>query len=252
MTKMKIGVIGAGELGGTLIRQFTKAGHTVKMANASGMEKLKGLAAETGASPVPLPETVVNVDVIVISVPFIAVSKLPKDLFRNTPANLAIIDTCNYYPIVSGIIPAIENGMPESVWVSGQIGRPVIKAYNTILYRSLAQSALPEGHPARLALPIAGDDQSAKQIISALVSDSGFDAFDHGSLQDSWRQQPGSPVYCTDLTRAQLKRSIIKAKRELLSERRELGLKYILKHDPALWMDNVKHNRVIYESDLDG
>jgi SRSO17 transposase len=89
-----------------------------------------------------------------------------------------------------------------------------------------------------------------KDAVFILVNDSGFDSLDCGSLQDSWRQQPGSPAYCTDLTLNQLRKSIVKAKKELLPERRELGLKYIMSHDPALWMDKVKYNRIIYESDL--
>jgi predicted dinucleotide-binding enzyme len=141
--------------------------------------------------------------------------------------------------------------MPESVWVSNQLQRPVIKAYNNILYRSLVNSGLPKGTASRLALPIAGDDKQSKDLVSILVDDSGFDSLDYGSLQDSWRQQPGSPVYCTDLTLTQLKKSIEKARKELLPGRRELGLKFILNHDPELWMDNVKHNRKIYESVLD-
>ena len=86
--------------------------------------------------------------------------------------------------------------------------------------------------------------------MSSLVDNSGFDSFDYGSLEDSWMQQPGSPVYCTDLTLSQLKKSITKVKKEKLPERRELGLNYILKHDPSQWIDNVKYNREIYESDL--
>ena len=248
---MKIGIIGAGEIGGTLIRQYSKAGHNVKMANSSGIEKLKSLALETGASAVTLADVVIDVDVIVISIPLIGILKLPQRLFKNTSANTTIVDTCNYYPIRDGIIEDIENGMPESVWVSNQIQRPVIKAYNSILYRSLVNSGLTKGNASRLALPISGDDKQSKDLVSILVDDSGFDSLDYGSLQDSWRQQPGSPVYCTDLTLTQLKKSIAKARKELLPERRELGLKFILKHDPALWMDNVKHNRKIYESDLD-
>ena len=247
---MKIGIIGAGEIGGTLIRQYSKAGHSVKMANSSGTEKLKSLALETGASAVTLEDVVTDVDVIVISIPMIGILKLPQDLLKNTSANTTIIDTCNYYPIRDGIIEDIENGMPESVWVSNQLQRPVIKAYNSIFYRSLVNSGLTKGTASRLALPISGDDKQSKDLVSILVNDSGFDSLDYGSLQDSWRQQPGSPVYCTDLTLPQLKKSIEKAKKELLPERRELGLKYILKHDPAQWMDNVKYNRKIYESDL--
>jgi len=244
-------MIGAGEMGGTLIRQYTKAGHRVKMANASGIEKLKRLALETGASAVTLTDVVTDVDVIVITIPLIGILKLPKQLFKNIPAGTVLVDTCNYYPIRDGILKDIEDGMPESVWVSNQLQRPVVKAYNSILYRSLVHSGLPKGTPSRLALPVSGDDKLSKDVVSVLVGDSGFDALDYGSLQDSWRQQPGSQAYCTDLTLAQLKKSIESARKELLPGRRELGLKYIMTHDPELWTDNVKHNREIYESNLD-
>ena len=110
--KMKIGIIGAGEMGGTLIRQYSKAGHRVKMANSGEIEKLKSLALETGASAVKLAEVVTDVDVIVISIPLIGILKLPQRLFKNTSANTTIIDTCNYYPIRDGIIEDIEDGMP--------------------------------------------------------------------------------------------------------------------------------------------
>ena len=248
---MKIGFIGAGEIGGTLIRQYSRAGHNVKMANSSGIEKLKSLALETGASAVKLEQTVTDVDVIVLTIPLIGVLKLPQQLFKNTSSNTTIIDTCNHYPIRDDIIQDIEDGMPESVWVSNQLQRPVIKAYNNILYRSLVNSGLPRGAASRIALPISGDDKQSKDLVSILVDDSGFDSLDYGSLQDSWRQQPGSPVYCTDLTLSQTKKSIEKARRELLPQRRELGLKFILNHDPELWMGCVNHNRKIYESDSD-
>jgi 8-hydroxy-5-deazaflavin:NADPH oxidoreductase len=247
---MKIGIIGAGAIGGTLVRHYTKSGHHVKMANASGIDKLKSLASQTGASAVPLKSVATDVDVIVISIPLIGILSLPNGLFNNCTPSIPIVDTCNYYPIRDGMIEDIENGMTESVWVSNKLQRAVIKAYNSILYHSLVNSGLPKGTAGRLALPISGDDKQSKDLVSILVDHSGFDSFDYGSLQDSWMQQPGSPVYCTDLTLSQLKKSITKAKKELLPERRELGLKYILKHDPSLWTDNVKYNRQIYESDV--
>jgi 8-hydroxy-5-deazaflavin:NADPH oxidoreductase len=252
---LKIGIIGAGQIGGTLIRQYSKAGHRVKMTNSSGIEKLAGLASETGAVAVTLMDVVKDVEVLVIAIPLIAMLKLPKELFENTSAGTTIIDTSNYYPIRDGRMEDIENGMPESVWVSNQIQRPVIKAYNSILSGSLVCSGLSKGDPLRIALPISGDNKQSKDLVSALIDDSGFDCLDCGTLQDSWRQQPGSPVYCTDLTLTQLKKSIAKARRELLPARRELGLSFIMKHDPALWMnwwkDFAKHFRIIYESDLD-
>ena len=247
---MKIGIIGAGQIGGTLIRQYSKAGHNVKMTNHSGIEKLKDLALETRAVAVSLEKAVTDVDVIVVSIPLIAILKLPPQLFKNTPANTTIIDTSNYYPMRDGRIKDIENGMTESVWVANHLQRSVIKVYNSIFYRSLLYSGLPKGSATRIALPIAGDDKKSKDLASILVNDGGFDSLDSGSLQDSWRQQPGSPVYCTDLTLIQLKKSIDKAKKSLLPERRDLGLKYILSHDPEQWMENVNYNRKIYESEL--
>ena len=247
---MKIGIIGAGEIGGTLIRQYSKVGHRVKMANASGIAKLKSLALETGASAVTLEDVVIDVDVIVISIPLIGILKLPPRLLNDASSNTTIIDTGNYYPIRDGMIKDIEDGMPESVWVANQLQRPVIKAYNSIFYRSLINSGVAKGTPRRVALPIAGDEKKSKDLVSVLIDDSGFDSLDYGLLKDSWRQQPGSPAYCTDLTLPELKKSIEKARKELLPERRELGLKYILSHDPEKWMDNVEHNREIYESDL--
>lgn len=248
--KMKIGIIGAGQIGGTLVRQYTNAGHSVKMTNSSGPGKLKSLALETGASPVTLEEVVNDVDVVVITIPLIGILQLPQNLFKNTPANTTIIDTCNYYPIRDGLIEEIENGMLESVWVSNHIQRSVIKVYNSIFFGSLVNSALPKDASSRLALPVSGDDKHSKDLVSILVNDSGFDSLDYGSLEDSWRQQPGSPVYCTDLTFTQLKKSLAKARKELLPERRELGLAYIMKHGEQ-WRDCVNYNRKIYESVLE-
>jgi len=252
--KLSIGFIGAGQIGGTLIRQYTKAGHLVKMANASGIEKLKSLASETGATAVALADVAKGVDVLVLSIPTIEIPKLPKNLFATISPNTAIIDTCNYYPIRDGIIEELEKGMVESVWVSNHLQRPVIKVYNNIIAGSLVLSGIPGHVASRIALPVSGDDKNAKALVSILVEASGFDLLDAGSLMDSWRQQPGSPVYCTDLTFAQGKKSLEKAKKEILPERRQLGLAFILQHDPALWMDwwpaCVKHNRVIYESEL--
>ena len=247
---MKIGIIGAGQIGGTLIRQYTKAGHTVKMTNSSGIEKLKGLSLETGAAAVSLTDIVTDVDVIVIAIPLIGILKLPKHLFNNISAN-TIVDTSNYYPIRDGRIEEIENGMIESVWVSNQIQQPVVKVYNSILAESLVESGLPKTSASRIALPISGDDKKSKDFVAVLVNDSGFDSLDIGSLQDSWRQQPGSPVYCTDLTLEQLKKSITKAKRELLPERREIALKFNLNLKPEQWRDSVKNNRIVYETGLD-
>jgi len=248
---MNIGVIGAGEMGGTLAKHYTRAGHTVKIANRHDVEKLERLALETGAIVTSSAEVVKEVDVLVICVPMKNIPELARHLSGQISSKIIIVDTGNYYPIRDGRIEEIENGLPESVWVSNQLQMPVIKTYNTILYRSLLYSGVNSREARRVALPISGDDKNAKMVVSGLMNDSGFDSWDIGTLQDSWRQQPGSPVYCTDLTLSELKKSVVTARRELLPGRRELGLKYILTHSPQEWKENVEHNREIYESCID-
>jgi hypothetical protein len=88
--------------------------------------------------------------------------------------------------------------MPESVWVSRQLGRPIFKAFNSIMFHALSELGTPEGSPDRLAIPVAGDDVRAKQIVMGLVNDMGFDPVDGGSMDESWRQQPSTPAYCCD------------------------------------------------------
>src|ERR1700739_3674719 len=85
--------------------------------------------------------------------------------------------------------------MPESQWVAQQLGRPVIKAFNNIYAARLQNFGLPAGTTGRVAIPVAGDDLKAKAIVFRLVDDIGFDPVDAGGLADSWRQQPGTPVY---------------------------------------------------------
>lgn len=248
---MNIGVIGAGQIGAELIRQYSKAGHNIKMANASDAGKLKALEAETGAKAVDLHTVVDDIDVLVISIPLIAIPVLAKAIGISISADTVLIDTTNYYPIRDGKIDAIENGLPESIWVSDHLSHPVVKAYNSILAGSLANAS---STTSRIALPVSGDHEQHKNIAAALINDSGFDTLDTGNLDDSWRQQPGSPVYCTDLPLHQLKQNITQANRALLPARRELALQFILKQNPLLWRewsnDCVANNRIVFETEL--
>ena len=251
---MKIGILGTGQIGSALVRQYTKAGHQVKMTNASGIEKLRELQIETGATAVPLNEVIKDADVLVISIPLVEIRNLPKALSQGISQATIVIDTTNYYPLRDGRIEEIENGMLESVWVSNVISRPVVKVYNSILAGSLVQAGLPGGSANRIALPVSGDNDQEKQIAMTLVNDSGFDSLDIGDLANSWKQQPGSPVYCTDLNLSQLKFNINKAQKNNLSERRDLALQFILERGPERWLDwwkdCVANNRVVYETEL--
>ncbi|TAM89128.1 NADP oxidoreductase [bacterium] len=212
---MKIGIIGTGNIGGTLTRRLTALGHEVAIANSRGPATLRDLAAETGATAVTVRDAVRGRDLVIITIPEKNIPNLPADLFSGVSDAVVVVDTGNYYPQQrDGAIAEIEAGMTESRWVSERLGRPVVKAFNNIYAQHLREHGLPRGTPKRIALPVAGDDPAAKAIVLRLLDELGFDGVDAGSLDDSWRQQPGTPVYATDFDAEGVRRALSEAKRE--------------------------------------
>ncbi len=122
--------------------------------------------------------------------------------------------------IRDGRIPAIDEGQLESEWVSKQLGRPVVKAFNNIYFKSLLEKGTPKGTPGRIALPVAGDPPEARAKVLRLVDELGFDPVDAGGLEESWRQQPGTPCYGKDLDAPRLKEALAAADRSRIPEYR--------------------------------
>jgi predicted dinucleotide-binding enzyme len=193
---MKIGIIGAGNIGATIARKLAASGHDVKLANSRGPETIHDLARDLGAVAGGKEQAVKDVEVVVLSIPFAKYPDLAS-LLSNIPAEVVVLDTSNYYPFRDGAISEDDNGKPESVWVSEQIGRPVIKAWNAVLSHTLSDRGKPEGTLGRIAIPIAGDEANAKVTAMQLVGTTGFDALDAGTLAESWRQQPGGLLHRT-------------------------------------------------------
>jgi predicted dinucleotide-binding enzyme len=198
---MNIGIIGAGNIGSALAVRLVSLGHSVYIANSRGPETLKDVAQKTGATPVTAQEAARHGDIIVVTIPLKNIPQLPKDLFANVAADVPVIDTSNYYPILrDGQMPELETGdLTESEWVQQHLGRPVVKVFNNIHAEHLESKGVPAGTAGRIALPVAGDDANAKQKVMTLVEELGFDAVDDGNLHASWRQQPGTPSYGADL-----------------------------------------------------
>lgn len=193
---MKIGIIGAGNIGGNLTRRLTQLGHEVTVANSRGPESLSELVAETGATAAIAEEAALQADLVIVTIPQKRVPDLKKEFLEGAKRGVIVIDTGNYYPQQrDGLISEIEGGVTESRWVSNQIGYPVVKAFNGIYAANLLERPRPVGAPDRIALPVAGDDQGAKQTVMDLIEELGFTAVDAGSIDESWRQQPGTPVY---------------------------------------------------------
>ncbi|VVP23361.1 hypothetical protein PS870_03938 [Pseudomonas fluorescens] len=217
---MKIGIIGAGNIGATLARKLAAGGHEVKLANSKGPQSIQNLANEIGVNAVTKEEAVSGVDVVILSIPFASYPDL-KQTLSNVPETTVVIDTSNYYPGRDGAIKEVDDGKPESVWVSEQIGHPVVKAWNAVLAATLADKGQPAGSSSRIAIPVAGGDTGAETIAQDLVEDTGFIALASGSLEDSWRQQPGTPAYCTELTLQELKLALKAADKSRAPQNRD-------------------------------
>ena len=223
---MNVAVVGAGSIGATVARKLSAAGHQVSVANSRGPETLADFAAEIGATAADAASAVQRAETVIVSVPLGRLSALRR-ILAPLPDGVAVLDTSNYYPSRDGHIRELDAGATEARWASEQLGRPVTKAWNAVLYGSFAEKGRALGEPGRIALPVAGDDPAAKEIAVRLVEATGFDAYDAGALEESWRFQPGNPAFCADLDLAQLRLALAQADRVRAPRRRDLGIEGI-------------------------
>jgi predicted dinucleotide-binding enzyme len=208
-------------MGGILARHLARLSHRVSIANLRGPESLKELAAAIDADAASVEEAANANDIVILAIPTKAVPELGRKLFANAPASVIVIDLGNYHPeLRDGRIDLIDRGMLDSQWVAQQIGRPVIKAFNNIYAQSLLEKGLPRGTTGRIALSVAGESLGDKSAVLSLVDEIGFDPVDGGHLDESWRQQPGTPAYCQDLDTAALVRALAAADRSRIAEYR--------------------------------
>lgn len=218
---MKIGILGAGNIGTIVARRLARAGHDVRVANSRAPETVDAAALSTGAAPVWAKDVTAGADVVVVSVNF---GQIPAvaDLVAAAPAGATVIDTSNYMPARDGAVEGFVDGQVESTYVQEQYRRPVAKAWNSIITASFADKAVPVGTPGRIALPVSADDPAHRAVATELVEATGFDAHDAGVIADSWRQQPGTPAYCTDRTAGELPAVLAAADRDRSTRRRDL------------------------------
>jgi len=243
---MNIAIIGAGAMGYNLAKKLAP-NHKVHLAASKMTEELVNKASAIGVTAVDRKEAVKGVDLVILSIPLKAIAELPKDLFEAEPQDLIIVDTSNYYPFRDGNISELDNGEVESLWVAKQVGRPIIKAFNNILEYTLVHHGKTTNTTGRIALSIAGDSEQAKKVVAGLVNEIGFDVVDGGKLADSWRQQPGTPAYCTVLNAEELAQALKKANKENAPKLRDEVIHRIINADPALTHDEVVAlNRLTY------
>lgn len=130
-----------------------------------------------------------------------------------------MIETNNYYPQQrDGRIAAIEDGLTKSQWVAEQIGAPVFKVFNGIWWKRLLEGGTPNGTPNRIALPVAGENGTGRRLVHDIVDQLGFDPVDAGPIEESWRQQPGTPVDASDFDAKNVRRALAEATPERTAE----------------------------------
>ena len=192
-----VGIIGSGMIGGTVARLSVAAGYQVVVSNSRGPETLAELAAELGplATAGTAEQAAEAGDLVVVSVPVKAFAEISVKPLAGKP----VLDTGNYYPQRDGHLAELDTGALTS---SGLLQRDlpdaqVVKVFNNIFFKHLASLARPHGAEDRSALPIAGDSAAAKAAVTAFLDSIGYDAVDAGPIADSWRQEPGTPVYGT-------------------------------------------------------
>lgn len=202
---MKIGIIGAGNIGSTLARHFTAAGHDVMVSNSRGPDTLRHLESELGerCQPGTVEEAARFGDLVVVAIPFKDYRAVPADAV----AGKVVIDAMNYYPQRDGHFEELDSGRTTSSELLAQHlpDAVVVKAFNAIRWDSLRDKAQPRAEGGHIGIPISGDDDAAKQEVDDLLAEIGFDGVDAGGLGEGGRKhQPGAAVYGADLPSQEL------------------------------------------------
>jgi predicted dinucleotide-binding enzyme len=190
-----IGLIGSGNIGSTVARLAVDAGHQVVLSNSRGPGTLADLVAGLGPSAraATSGQAAAAGDIVVVTVPVRAYPGLPAVRLDGK----VVIDTCNYYPQRDGQVPELESGeLADSQYLLRHIpGARLVKAFNNIFFQHLRNLARPARAADRSYLPIAGDDAAAKEAATSFINSIGYEVVDGGTLAESWRQQPRTPVY---------------------------------------------------------
>lgn len=206
-TRLRVGVIGSGHIGGTVGGLWVKAGHPV-LFSSRRPDELKGLVA--GLGPLARAGTVAQAiafgDALLIAVPYEALPQIGRDN-ADALAGKIVLDACNAVGARDGAIA--DEVERNGIGVTSQKylpGTRLVRAFNTMSYMILAREA--NRPDPKMAIPIAGDDASAVLVAAGLVRDAGFEPVVVGKLADASRFQRGGPGYGQSVSAAELKQKL--------------------------------------------
>ncbi|WP_062463909.1 NADPH-dependent F420 reductase [Demequina soli] len=199
-----IGIIGAGRIGSNVARAAIRAGYDVLISNSRGPATLADLVEELGphATAVTAEDAAKGAHMVLVAVPLEKIRELP----RRALAHKIVIDANNYYPQRDGRIQALDANLSTTSELLQDLipDAIVVKAFNNIFAAEIPQDGKPAGASNRRALPIAGDDSSAKHMVSSFLDVLGYDVVDVGPLSESWRVERGTPAYTKRTTKREL------------------------------------------------
>jgi 8-hydroxy-5-deazaflavin:NADPH oxidoreductase len=192
---MQIGIIGAGRVGQAVATRLVTAGHGVMLSDSGRTDALTDVVEALGqnAHAGTVQDAAAYGEVVFVAIPEAGIYELPAAELDGK----IVVDATNYSPQRDGRIPQLDDGsISSSELVARHLpGARVVKAFNTMSYVRIAREGKPRGAAERLAIPLAGDDPTAKAVVGALIDDMGFDPVDAGTLGDGRNQQPGTAVW---------------------------------------------------------
>jgi 8-hydroxy-5-deazaflavin:NADPH oxidoreductase len=206
---MRIGIIGAGFIGRAVAGAAVKAGHDVMVSNSRSPGTLFSLTGTIGCKAGTAAEAAAFGELVLVAIPLHAYQSIPIAPLEDK----IVLDSSNYYPQRDGHIAELDE---ELVTVSELLARHlprsrVIKAFNAIAAGDIEKDGLPTGSPERRALPIAGDDIEAKQVVTVFFDQIGYDVVDAGPLTEEWRFQKDTPAYCVPFDREKMQAALAAA-----------------------------------------
>lgn len=204
---LRIGIIGAGRIGGTLGEHWVKAGHEVLLSSRHP-ETLKPLAERLGPrARVGTPrEAAVFGEVVLVSVPYGALPQIGRDLAAELRGKV-VLDTGNPFPGRDGEMAEEARRKGAGVASAGYLpGTRLVRAFNTIPAGVLRSEAHRAGE--RVAVPLAADDREALEVAARLVRDAGFEPVPVGPLARAREFDPGTAVFGRGLTARELRQRL--------------------------------------------
>ena len=208
---MKIGILGAGYVGRSLAGAGVRSGHEVMLSNSRGPQTLFSEAVLIGCKAGTIQEAASFGELIVAAIPLKHYKAVPVEPLTGK----IVVDTNNYYPDRDDAIAELDSKRTTSseMLAAHLPSSRVVKAFNAIRMPDFDRDGQPAGSFDRRALPLAGNDAGAKQVVAGLIDQFGFDPVDVGPLSESWRFETGTPAYCVRFNREWIKKALAAATR---------------------------------------